>query len=551
MPQISKASQVASLANDIVSVKDFGAVGDGVTDDTAAIQAALDTGSNVDFGDYSNTYKVTVSGGAGTQALVTNNKGQELIGTATIKRASSSLGYILRVAHDNTVIKGLTFDGNRGNVLDDAGAQHAIRSYNTDNCEISRCKFINNPAACLDLDTINGWNIHSNTFIGGFRSHLVIGVTGDTTSDKSGHNLINNNLFDGTDDGQVANGIFLSADSDSVGGKVNAEVIYTSITGNTFRNIGDAAIESGYKCKYTAIVGNTVLDSYNVGILIRDNFKSLVSSNTVNAKSGGAGNNFGIFVDGDQLGALPIVDCYLSITGNTVYDATECLTIVDASHCTVTGNVFHGSSLSSTVGVNIKAPYTTVTGNDISRVQFGIRLADSRLLTELSNCLISSNNISNVVDFTKIETTSLINSALLNNMISNVSGNLCRVSGSTITNVRWSGNINTDNVFHTIEDSTDQFVLSNNGFERSAPAVQFAAITIQLNALSGIITVRGDSGEAAVFLITPTTVTSIQESTSIGDVSSAKDYRVEFSGASLIIKRYAPSQTISTFYIER
>jgi len=47
MPQISKASQVASLANDIVSVKDFGAVGDGVADDTAAIVNALAGGGTI------------------------------------------------------------------------------------------------------------------------------------------------------------------------------------------------------------------------------------------------------------------------------------------------------------------------------------------------------------------------------------------------------------------------------------------------------------------------------------------------------------------------
>ena len=43
MPQISKASQVAALANDIVSVKDFGAVGDGVTDDATPFSNAVDS----------------------------------------------------------------------------------------------------------------------------------------------------------------------------------------------------------------------------------------------------------------------------------------------------------------------------------------------------------------------------------------------------------------------------------------------------------------------------------------------------------------------------
>jgi hypothetical protein len=41
-----------------VSAKDFGAVGDGVTDDTAAIQAALNTGKPVNLGDFTNTYLV-------------------------------------------------------------------------------------------------------------------------------------------------------------------------------------------------------------------------------------------------------------------------------------------------------------------------------------------------------------------------------------------------------------------------------------------------------------------------------------------------------------
>lgn len=48
---------LVNSSNGMVNVKDFGAVGDGVADDTAAVQAAINAGGNVDFP--AGTYKIT------------------------------------------------------------------------------------------------------------------------------------------------------------------------------------------------------------------------------------------------------------------------------------------------------------------------------------------------------------------------------------------------------------------------------------------------------------------------------------------------------------
>ena len=61
MTEISRAAQVANLAHEVVSVKDFGAVGDGVTDDTSAIQSFIDHVTSNHINGYINAGKYKIS----------------------------------------------------------------------------------------------------------------------------------------------------------------------------------------------------------------------------------------------------------------------------------------------------------------------------------------------------------------------------------------------------------------------------------------------------------------------------------------------------------
>ena len=120
-----------SLANrfaDVVNVKDFGAVGDGVTNDTDKIQAAVNTGKNVYFptGKYRTTSTITVStrgqglfgdGGSigGKGGITTNNFGSII--QLDIPDAAPATAMFL-ITESQITFNCLKFQGDAGNTND-------------------------------------------------------------------------------------------------------------------------------------------------------------------------------------------------------------------------------------------------------------------------------------------------------------------------------------------------------------------------------------------------------------------------------------------------
>ena len=98
----SKSFQNASKLNGIVSVLEFGARGDGVTDDTAAIQAALNTGRVVYLP--AGTYLVS-----STLAITLNNTGIRGDGYGSVIKTTSATADIFLIGDGTTEISGLIF----------------------------------------------------------------------------------------------------------------------------------------------------------------------------------------------------------------------------------------------------------------------------------------------------------------------------------------------------------------------------------------------------------------------------------------------------------
>lgn len=275
---------------DIVSVKDFGAVGNGIVDDTAAIQAAIDAmyalgGGNVFFPD-------GVYGIGATPVQVKNNV--TLTGNgrnSVLKIITTAATSCIRsdIAVSNVSIANLAFDGSilypsTSDISPTSLNYHfGIKFNDCTNVNISGCFFNQLTRSSITITgvaiTCENISIDSNFFYKGGYSNRAIYVA---TGGPSPRNIqITNNtidtigpqyFYDASDDGYVGSGNGIGVDtcdtviisnntiSNTSSDGIRVEQSYrVTVVGNTIRSPGGGGISFYLDCGEGSCVGNTIL----------------------------------------------------------------------------------------------------------------------------------------------------------------------------------------------------------------------------------------------------------------------------------------------------
>jgi len=150
-----------------VDVRDFGAVGDGVTNDTAAIQAAIDASSGGE---------VFLPSGVFLTGTLTLRNGSWLVGTGysinSILKANGNLtGGIITAANPFCGIRRIRLDGNEGAFTSDGLVLTSEHSWSF---TVEFCAFVNISGNAVRVVDVNQLEITDCYFTGGSSGQLML-----------------------------------------------------------------------------------------------------------------------------------------------------------------------------------------------------------------------------------------------------------------------------------------------------------------------------------------------------------------------------------------
>lgn len=316
----------------VVNVLDYGATGNGTTDDAAAVQLALNAGGTVFFPAGTYLIGTTLNVLSNTQVLLDQN--------ATAKAKSSLSGPLFSTSgKTNVKFTGGIFDGNKANA---ASATDAIYIYNSSNVWVNNTTIQNSkehniyvagPSTSsvskniyLQNNSLSGADGPGITFI--YTSNILIensiifsNYTGLTSGESSFIAIVGNSFYSNTNDGCA----------------VGNNCAYITITGNVSQYNGAEGINVD-GCNHAVITGNTSLNNL-IGITVWNRSpgtvlakRNIVSSNTVSTCT-----QVGILIaDGNE---------YSIIEGNSVDSCGSYgIQLGESNYCVIRDNTVNGNA---------------------------------------------------------------------------------------------------------------------------------------------------------------------------------------------------------------
>jgi len=355
------AKTVQTKLRQNVSVLDFGAVGDGVTDDTAAIQAALNSSSNVNLVE-GYTYLIT-------QLSMPSNT--RLWGRGALKvKNSTNNNAIINGGSTNIVLEGFSLDGNYANQTSGSGivlstvTNSAIKNVTVTNvygtgilisagsknsvtgCVVSGCG--QNAAGYGIYLFASSYNLVCNNTVSNNCIGIVIETSGVLTAL---YNTITGNVSTANRAAFTQSGAGIHIEC-SAGNSVN----YTEVSGNTSSlNAGPGVSQTnGVGNNFT---GNQLSNNSLAGISTAVATNTLISGNTCIANGAGAaaGYQCGFLFDSAGSGSTGLV------IGNEISGSVEGVKTFGTSALVFVGNDVRNNSSSA---MNLSGTGTDVTANN-------------------------------------------------------------------------------------------------------------------------------------------------------------------------------------------
>lgn len=385
-----------------VSVKDFGATGDGVTDDTDAIQNAIDSATSAEGIYFPEGVYIVSAANAYTAALRITSRLTLYSNFATIKVASTSAtGTItIYVDSDDVKIEGIRF---APNIITDL--TNIFLAPNRKRLQVIGCEFVNPQSGGLYVAGYSEDVLFTDNKV----YNLGYGILVNSSTGGNGY-IVTDNMFVGTGsndaDAIEFNGLvtpitnviisnnrissYLNPSNPSAGFGIGLSYVEQgTVSNNTITSCSRNGIHLENNCKEITITGNSISECYQAGIEIQGENSGqqcsniVISSNIVRHCATNPAFNLGrgsIDCGSSTTGATVGFGVLgLIITGNFVYNSaaygiyTNSCRFANVSNNTVKNSVGYGICLVTVQGTMVNGNIST---NDtgVTTQTYGLRL---------------------------------------------------------------------------------------------------------------------------------------------------------------------------------